>query len=440
MNELTLDARGLAFSMIASGCAAIAFGLWPTLHATRGALTPALAEGGRGTSAARHRLQQGLVVAQIALSVVLVGSAGLMLRSYRNLTQMDLGFNADGAIAFHVGAAWDEDRTRVGQLQERLVAGLQQLPGVVAAGMTNFLPATGATLRYQITLEGVASAEDNGKISVGTRTVTGGYLRAMGAPLVAGDWCPALPLDAKSPPKAMVNRTFAQRHGFDLIGRHVTFDQFGSAQEIVGILGDVAEDGPAATAMPYVYSCAVAGGWPDPEYVVRTRSDQRALMSAARDLVRQLDPNRAVFGVRVVNDVIAGALDQPRLNASMLSLFAGAAIGLASLGLYSLLMLIVSERSREMGVRMALGAEPWHVVRLVLTGTGRLLAAGVAAGLALMIAVARVLHTALFGVTSLDAPTLGLTVAALTAVTLLVSIVPARRAASIDPLTSLRAE
>jgi len=238
----------------------------------------------------------------------------------------------------------------------------------------------------------------------------------------------------------MVNRTFAQQHGFDLIGRHVKFDQFGSAQEIVGIVGDVAEDGPAAPAMQYVYACAVAGGWPDPEYVVRTRSDQRALMSAARALVRELDPNRAVFGARAVNDVIASALDQPRLNASLLGLFAGAAIALASLGLYSLLMLIVSERSREMGVRMALGAAPSHVVTLVLAGTGRLLAAGVAIGLALMAAVARVLHAALFGVTSLDAPTLGLTVAALTVVTLIVSIVPARRAASIDPLTSLRAD
>jgi len=440
MNELRLDGRGLVFSLLASGLAAVAFGLWPTLQATRGELTPALAEGGRGTSAARHRLQQGLVVAQIALSVVLVGSAGLMLRSYRNLTQVDLGFNADGAIAFHVGAAWDEDRTRIGQLQERLVAGLQQLPGVVAAGMTNFLPATGATLRYQITLEGAASSDDNGKITVGQRTVSGGYLSAIGAPLLAGGWCPPLRLDPKAPSKALVNRTFAQQHGFDLIGRHVRFDQFGSAHEIVGIVGDVAEDGPAAPAMPYVYACAVAGGWPDPEYVVRTRSDQRALMSAARDLVRELDPNRAVFGARAVNDVIAGALDQPRLNASMLGLFAGAAIGLASLGLYSLLMLIVSERAREMGVRMALGAAPWHVVTLVLAGTGRLLIAGVAMGLALMVAVSRVLHTALFGVASLDAPTLGLTVAALTAVTLIVSIVPARRAASIDPLKSLRAD
>jgi putative ABC transport system permease protein len=439
MNELALDARGLAFTVLAAALAALAFGVWPTVHATRGQLTPALAEGGRGASSARHRLQQALVVAQIALSVVLVGSAGLLLRSYRNLAHVDLGFNAENAIAFHVGAAWDEDRTRVGQLQEQLLTELQRMPGVVAAGMTNFLPATGATLRYQITLDGGAPPDDNGKITIGTRTVSGGYLTAMGTSLLAGTWCPPLRVDPKAPQKAMVNRTFAQKYGPDLIGRHLKYDQFGSAQEIVGIVGDVSEDGPAAASAPYVYSCAIAGGWPDPEYVVRTQSDPRAVMVAVREAVHRLDPNRAVFGVRLVNDVVAGALDQPRLNAGLLALFAASAIALASIGLYSLLMLVVAERSREMGVRMALGAAPSHVVRLVLTGTGRLLAAGIASGLALMTGAARLLNTALFGVASLDAATLGLTVAALTAVTLIVSIVPARRAASIDPASILAA-
>ncbi len=440
MNELTLDARGLAFAVAASAAAAIAFGLWPTLHATRGQLTPALAQSGRGASAARHRLQHGLVVAQIALSVVLVGSAGLMVRSYANLTGVDLGFNTERAITFHVGAAWDEDRTRVGQLQERFIAELQALPDVVAAGLANFLPATGATLRYQIGLEGSAVAEDNGKITVGYRTVSTGYLHAMGTSLVAGTWCPPLRFDFKAPPKIMVNRTFAQRYGFDVVGRHITFDQFGAPQEIVGIIGDVAEDGPGTPAVPYAYACQSAGAWPDPEYVVRTRGEPRAVMANVREVIHRLDPNRAVFGVKLVNDVIAAALDRPRLNASMLGMFAAAAIALASLGLYGLLTLIVSERSREMGMRMALGAAPAHVVRLVFAGTGRLLIAGVAIGLVLMAAAARILRTTLFGVGPLDGPTLGVTVLALAAVTLVVSIVPARRAASIDPIASIRAD
>lgn len=440
MNELALDWRGLAFAVLASAGAAIVFGLWPTLTATRGELTPALAQSGRGTSPARHRLQQMLVVAQIALSVVLVGSAGLMTRSYSNLSSADLGFNADRAITFHVAAAWDEDRTRVGQLQERFIAELEALPDVVAAGLANFLPATGATLRYQIALEGTALSEDNGKITVGSRTVSAGYLQAMGAPLIAGAWCPPLRFDFKTPGKTLVNRAFAQRYGFDVIGRHITFDQFGTPQEIVGILGNLAEDGPGAPVAPYVYSCQSAGAWPDPEYVVRTRGEPRAVMSNVREVIHRLDPTRAVFGVKLVNDVIAGALDRPRLNASMLGMFAAAAIALASLGLYSLLSLIVSERSREMGMRMALGAAPGHVARLVFAGTGRLLIFGVAIGLLLMVAAARILRTALFGVGPLDGATLSVTVSALTAVALAVSVAPAWRAASVDPIASIRAE
>jgi len=159
-----------------------------------------------------------------------------------------------------------------------------------------------------------------------------------------------------------------------------------------------------------------------------------------REVVHRLDPNRAVFGVRAVDEVIAGALDQPRLNATLLTTFAAAAIALVSLGLYSLLTLIVAERAREMGVRMALGASPSHVAALVLTGTGRLLAAGAVIGLALMTAVARVLDASLFGIGSLDAATLVITVIAIAGVTLAVSIAPAWRAASVDPFASLRAE
>ena len=203
----------------------------------------------------------------------------------------------------------------------------------------------------------------------------------------------------------------------------------------------MAEDGPAAPAAPYLYILRVSRRVARP----RIRRGTRAAISApsigaVREIVHRLDPTRAVFGVKLVNDVVAGALDQPRLNASMLSMFAAAAIALASLGLYSLLMLLVAERSREMGVRMALGAAPSQVVALVFAGTGRLLGGGIAVGLALMAAVARVLHAALFGVSPLDAPTLGVTVLTLAVVTLLVSVVPARRAATIDPIASMRAE
>jgi ABC-type antimicrobial peptide transport system permease subunit len=174
--------------------------------------------------------------------------------------------------------------------------------------------------------------------------------------------------------------------------------------------------------------------------VVRTHGDPRAAMASVGAIVRRLDPARAIFGVKPVDAVIASALDEPRLNARMLSLFAAAAMALASLGLYSLLTLAVSERTREMGVRMALGAAPGEVARLVLASAGRLLAAGVAIGLLLTVAVGRALQALLFGISPLDGPTLGAAVTVLVAVTLVAAAVPARRAAALDPIEAIRAE
>jgi len=440
VNEVALDWRALGFATLVIGTAALAFGLWPALHVTRRHLALAIAQAGTRGATVRHRLQTSLVVGQIGLGILLVASAGLMVRTYYNVTHVDAGFSTEHAITFHVGAAWSEDRNRVGDLQERLIAELQRLPGVVDAGLTNFLPATGATLRYQVTLEGIATADENGKITVGERTASPGYLRALKVPLIAGAWCPPLHTDFKTPFKAMVNRAFADRYGPDLIGRHFAFDQIVGSHEIVGIVGDVIEDGPAAAAAPYVYACESAGSWPDPQYVLRTEGDPRAVMASVREIVHHLDAGRAIFGVQTIDDVIAGAFDQPRLNARLLSLFAAAAIVLAALGLYSLLMLLVTERTRELGVRMALGASPARVMRLVVAGAGRTVALGIGLGLALTLAVTRMLAAVLFAVSPLDTVTLVLAVSAFGAVAAGAAAIPAARVARLDPLVAIRAE
>jgi predicted permease len=445
MNELAFDWRALLFDACAIVAAALAFGLWPALVATRRGATTIAAHSGNRVSAS-HRSQQVLVVAQIALGMLLAASAGLMLRSYYNLTRVDAGFSSEHAITFHVGAEWTEDRTRIRQLQERLVAELRQLPTVVEAGFTNFLPATGATLRYQVTVEGLGAAGDNrasgddGKLTVGERTISDGYLRALAVPLLAGAWCTPLQEASKAPPTAMVNRAFVDRYGSDVIGRQFAFDQVAGNHTIVGVVGNLIEDGARATPAPYVYDCLRAGAWPDPEYVVRVNGDARAVLASIREVVHRLDASRAIFGVQNLDAVMAAALDQPRLDAGMLTLFAAAAMGLASLGLYSLLMLIVSERTRELGVRMALGAAPLQVVGLIFAGAGRLLAAGIALGLVLVAAMTRLLGAELFGVSPLDTPTLTAAIAAFAAAAMAVAAVPAIRAARIDPIAAIRAD
>ncbi len=443
INEVALDWRALSFVAATSVLAAFVFSLIPSITSTRATLTPALAAGNRAVGGGHHRVQRLLVVAQVALSVLLVGSATLLLRSYANLTRIDVGFDPSSVITFHVAARWDEDRARIGLLQQELLSRLEQLPHVQAAGLTNFFPATGATLRYEFKVSGLVGPNEDGSMTVGTRMIGGGYVRAIRAQLVGGSSCPALGIGGRGVPlSALVNHRFVEvfAGGQDLIGRTVTLTQAGGANfTITGILGNLAEDGHAASPAPYVYTCSPAGAWPDPEYVVRT-SDPRALAGALRRIVGEIEPGRAVFGVRPLQAVLDAALDRPRLDATMLSLFATAAVTLAAVGLYSLFMLIVSERSREMALRLAIGAEPSQMIRLVVSGAGRLLAGGIVLGIVLTIAADRLLRGVLFGVSPFDGVALAASTLVLAIVAAIAVTAPAIKAARIAPVDALRGD
>jgi putative ABC transport system permease protein len=442
--RLGVDWRALAFAAAAGVLAAMLCGLLPAVQATRGDVSRILAQSGRGGAGGRQRWQRVLVAGQIALTVLLLAGAGLMLRSYYNLAHVDLGFEPSRAVTFHMGAQWNEDRKRIGELQMDLLDRLQQQPGVAAAGFANFLPATGATLRYQLTMDGQSRTEESGRINVGERGISGGYLPAIGAPLAAGQDCPNLRQVAGAP-KALVNRRFAELYGNgqSLVGRH--FEWYPAAAnskpyEIIGVVGNLREDDMQTTVGPYVYICLGPGNWPDPEYVVRAAGDARGLISGIRPLVHALATDRAVFGLKPVQDVLDSSLDQPRLNTRMLTVFAAAAVLLASVGLYGLLTLVVMARTREIGVRMTLGAAPRQIVGELLAGVARIVALGAVAGLLLTAAADRFLRSVLFGVTPLDPLTLGATIVLLAVVAALATFVPTRRAAKIDPLAAIRGE
>jgi predicted permease len=439
INELHVDGRALLFAAVTSGLAALLCGWAPAVLATR-RLAGDFTRSSRGVVGRAHRAQRALVVVQVALSVLLCVSATLLVRSYENLTRVDGGFSAEGTYTFHIGARWDEDRTAIGHLQERFVTGLQQVPGVTAVGMTNFLPLPNATLRYQVKVAGMAGTDPNGFVTAGSRTVSAGYLEALRIPIVAGTNCPPFRFDPKAPANVLVNKRFVDRFaaGQNLVGREMRFQQYMQVpQTIVGVVANVSEDGPAADAVPYVYGCATPGGWPDPEYVVRT-TDAAQLTAALRPLVRQLDPSRAVFGYQELSATLRTAMDEPRMTAGLTSLFAGTALTLAAIGLYGLFMLIVSESRREIGVRLALGAEPRQMVGLVVAGAGRLLLAGVVIGLALTAGAGRMLTALLFGVTSFDVPTVGLATLTLVIVSSVAIALPAFRAARVPPTEALR--
>ncbi|PYS20013.1 MAG: hypothetical protein DMG11_30750 [Acidobacteria bacterium] len=399
-----------------------------------------LAHGGRGVSGDRQNWQRVLVTAQIALTLMLLASTGLMLRSYYNLARVEVGFDPSQSVTFHVGAAWDEDRKRVGELQKDLIEKFQALPGVTAAGFANFLPASQATLRYQMELEGIARIEESGKINVGERSISGGYLSAIGAPLLAGTWCPELKaIDTKSP-KALVNRRLVEMYanGRNVVGRHFRFADFPPNYppiEIVGVVGDVREDSVSAAPVAYVYWCIMAGGWPDPDYVVRTRGNPRALLAQIRSVVHDAEPTRAVFGAQPLQNAIDASWEQTRLNTELVTVFGAAALGLASIGLYGLVTLTVTSHSREIGIRMALGAAPGRIVNEVASGIARLLMIGIAVGIVLTLVFQGVLRTVVFEVSPTDLVTLVCAVLLIFATAGAAALVPARRAARIDPAT-----
>jgi predicted permease len=444
MGELQLDWRAVAFVAGASLLSAAVFGLFPALRATNSARSVGLFRAARGIAGKRGNAQGVLVAGQIAITLLLLATAGLLVRTFDNLTRVELGFQPGHMLDFHVAARWDEDRTRIGHLQEQLIAELTRLPGVEAAGIANFLPVSGATLRYQVSLEGNAASEDAARMPAGSRTVSAGYLKAIRAKLLMGQWCPDLRTDFNAPTKVMVNRRFVDVYGRgeNVLGRHLELAQFRRAQssEIVGVLGDIREDSPDQAPYPYVYHCASGGAWPDPEYVVRTAGDPGALIPAVRQIVRQADPSRAIFGMRTLDEALGDALEEPRFNAEVLSAFALSALLLAAVGLYGLMAQMVSARRQELGIRIALGAHPARAVTFMMGRAGRLIAVGATAGLALTAVSARALHSLVFGVNPLDRLSIAGALLLLLGVCGVAAFIPSRAAARIDPVESMRSE
>ena len=433
VSELHVDWRTLLFAIAVSLIAAASFGLLPALRATRRNQANSLLRAGRGVSQGSQTLQRILIAGQIAITLVLLASSAMLLRSFYALSHVDTGFDSTHTLTFHVGAAWDEDRIRVGKLQEHLIAGLQKLPGVEAAGLTNFLPATGATLRTSMKFD---SAEE-GKVLVGTRSISAGYLQALHVPLLAGKWCPDLrgqsEHDSAATSKAMVNRRFTEiqgRHG-NLLGQRI------SGMEIVGVVGDVREDALNTPAYPYVYVCALGGYWPDPEYVVRGAGN---LSGSVRQLVKNVDSTRVLFGLKPLQEAVDQDLERSRASAAMVTCFGIAAMLLAAVGLYGLISQMVNSRRQEIGVRMALGAEPAQILRGVVGSAAVLAFTGIIAGLALTLTAQRTLKSFLFGIAATDILSLSAAVMVLAVVALASAWIPARRAAKIDPVDALRAE
>jgi putative ABC transport system permease protein len=436
LEEVQLDRTVALFTLAISLLASLVFGALPALQAS-GHLAPGL-RAGRRSSTDRHgqRLRAGLVVTEIALAVVLLAGAGLLLRSLVAMTQAVPGFTVENTMAVRValfGRGYDLDtvRTRVTAFE----TALQSHPGVTGVAVTSLLPLSGPGPRLGFSVDGAAPPA-NVNPEIGVASITPDYLRAIGATLAAGRTFTNRD-DADAPPVAIVNQAAVRRWFPDgqPIGKRV---QMSGTREIVGVIADVQQGDPRQPVAPQLFVPFAQRPTRAVWLVVRTSANPSMVAPSLGATIRRFDANLAVSELTVLDRLRAGATSRPRFYAALLALFAAVALALAVTGIFGVMSYTVAERAREIGIRLALGAHPSSVVRMIVGKAVGLALAGAAIGLAGALALSHLIRNQLFGVDVLDPPTLGLVILFLLTSMAAASFLPARRAARLDPVRTLR--
>ena len=440
------DAGVLAFGLVVSIGTGIVFGLLPALDAARSDLHGSLKEGGRGASVGRggERLRRGLVVTQVALAVVLLVGAGLLIRSFAELTRVRLGFDPDHVLTAQVRLSGEryDSAAFVNRFYDRVLDEVRSAPGIVAVGATMAVPTAG---RVYSGITVVGEASDPARVSdIGYSLVRGDYFQTLGIPLRAGRLFDTR--DDPSAPGTVILNEAAVRAFFpntNPLGRRVRLgpDAKATPVTIIGVVGDTREQDLDVPPAPTVYASHAQNTWRSSMSIaVRTRGDPHAAESVVRRAVRSADPALALRDVRSLEEVLGSSLAARRFALGLVSSFAGVALLLAAVGIYGVLAFSVSSRTREFGVRLALGATNRRVLGMVLRqGFGWSLT-GLVIGVAGAYAGGRLLTSMLYGVSPADATTFALVALGLIVVVVAACVVPAMRAMRVDPITSMRAD
>lgn len=445
LNELSIDGSVLAFGLLISLATGVLFGLFPALRASRPDLNETLKEGARGSGAAGgHRVRGALVIVEVGLSVALLIGGGLLLRSFWKLQDVKPGFEPDHLLTMRISLP--PSRYRGGQaawsFYSRLLQEAKSLPDVQSVTIASAAPMSGGGTAGEAQIPGRPAAPDGSQPSAGWRIVSPGYYRTLGIPLRGRDFDERDTAD--SPLVTIISEEMARRYwpGEDPIGKTVILGSFGRRSfTIVGVAGNVRDFGLDTEAGPMTYvPMAVAATWNPMHLVIRTRFEPMAQTSAVRGALRSIDANVPVYDVQTVEQLLSDSLGSRRFNMFLLGSFAGVALLLASVGLFGVMAYLVSQRTREIGVRLALGAQPRDVFRLVIGHGMSLALIGVAAGLAGAFGLARFLETLLFQIKPTDALTFTVAPVLLLGVALLACYIPARRAMKVDPMVALRCE
>jgi putative ABC transport system permease protein len=438
VQEIHLDGRIVIYALACSMFTTLLCALFPAIQGTRSSITSSLARVGPTQVSARHSWQWALVAIQVALSVTLLAGAGLLLRSFRELGRVSPGFDPSHVLTFNISASWGESSDLKGMTQriDRTMDELRSVPGVEAVATSAALP--GVLDKYEMEVKLSGGRTNPGlKIIPDSRFVSSSYFATMKIPLLDGEFCPG----GSATPCVVVNRSFANTY---LAGSnppeiqvHSTSPELLKPTEIRGIVGDAREEGLNRDPVPTVYWC-MSAPVPDPFYLVRTRIEPMMLAETVRQKIHEIEPARSVFNIVPLEEHLEATFAENRLRTVLLLFFALTAVSLACIGLYGSLAYSVSVRQREIGLRLALGALRGQIVKQVLIRGMAIAALGCALGLALAIAFSRLLAGMLYGVSPSDLPTLMAVSGLVLFVAVISSLVPAFRAARVEPMRVLR--
>jgi putative ABC transport system permease protein len=443
-----LDLRLLAFALAVSIATGVIFSLVPSFEAARASLRDALQQDARSAVGGGGRFtRDALVVLQVAAALVLLAGAGLMLRTMANLRAIDVGFRPDHLLTLRttLPQARYQDRTQRLAFYDRVVADVRALPGVASAAYGSTLPFMSPGNTRWFAIDGVTPDAGDPTDTL-YRVGTGDYLRTLGVQLVEGRLLDDRDGD-DAPAAVVINETFARRYwpGRSPLGSRMRIaDPSGPRYVVVGVVRDVHERGYTLAMKPGVYLSVAQkmGAFPEyPDYlVVRTSSDPDELAGSIRRIVSAADPDQPISAIRSMDEIVDLDVADRQQQMVLLGAFAGLALLLASVGLYGVLSYAVTQRSREIGLRIALGASAGSVMRMVVARGLSLTAAGLAIGMALAWALTRTLQNVLYGVSAGDPATFLAVVALLGAIALAACYIPARRASRLDPIAVLRAD
>jgi putative ABC transport system permease protein len=446
LREVNVDVIVLSVTFAICVATGIIFGLAPGLASARPELTETLKEGGRSSTQGRRRngLRNGLVIAEVALALVLLSAAGLLIKSFARLQNVNAGFNPRNALTFEVSLPKLQypDNPSIIHFDNEAQRRIAALPVVQAAGFSTILPLAGTNSDWSFAIEGRPSNDKSPNPDEEKRQVSPDYFRALETPLIKGRFFTEAD-NADAPPVIIVNQAFAKKFwpNDDALGKRITFDDDPKKNPkwitVVGVVGDIRHFGLDIEPKPEMYVPFAQAPYFTTIYVVRSNQDLRGLLPAIRREIQAIDPAVPLANVRTFEDIVADSVAPRRLSVVLLGVFAGVAMLLASVGIYGVMSFLVVQRTQEIGVRMALGAQRRDVLKLVLARALKLISAGTIIGLVVALISTHTLRAMLYSVSAFDAATFALVTILLGAVALAASYLPAIRATKADPMIAL---